>query len=271
MDARLILTDIDGTILPRGRQVVDTGTRLAMRAALDAGIRTGVATGRAIPAVLPAFGGDHTFAKTALATSGTQVYLDGRLIHEERLGRDALVRVAQVVRDVPGAGLITFDGPKVNLVEGKASDLELCFPAYARDLRPVPEVPRGPIVKANVFIAGGADATEGLLGTLQDCVPELGFNMPMTGFLNVVPLGYSKATGIDILCEALGITVDDVVVFGDADNDVEMLSHVPNSVAVADATERARRAARWHIGRCADGAVADAISALARGEWSFTC
>lgn len=269
MHVRLILTDIDGTILPRGQQVVPMGTRSAMRAALDAGIRVGVATGRAIPAVLPAFEGDRTFVRTALATSGMQVYLDDKLIHEEHLDRDALVRVARVVRDVPRAGLITFDGPKVNLVEGKASDLELCFPAYARDPHPVPEVPRSPIVKANAFVAGDAAATEGLLDMLRSSVPDLGFNMPMTGFLNVVPLGYSKATGIDILCEALGITTEDVIVFGDADNDVEMLAHVPNSVAVADATEGARRAARWHVGKCADGAVADTIRAFARGEWPF--
>ena len=31
----------------------------------------------------------------------------------------------------------------------------------------------------------------------------------------------------------------------------------------------AAEAARWHIGACRDNAVADAILALARGEWPF--
>ena len=48
-----------------------------------------------------------------------------------------------------------------------------------------------------------------------------------------------------------------------------MLAHVPNSVAVANATPEAAAAARWHIGSCDDEAVADVLYALARGEWPF--
>ena len=82
-------------------------------------------------------------------------------------------------------------------------------------------------------------------------------------------LGYSKADGVRILCEALGIGTDEVVVFGDGGNDLEMLGAVENSVAVANATPEVLAAARWHIGSCADEAVADVMLALAAGEWPF--
>ena len=71
------------------------------------------------------------------------------------------------------------------------------------------------------------------------------------------------------LAERMGVGVDEVVVFGDADNDLPMLRAVPNSVAVAGATSEAAAAARWHIGACEDDAVAAAIEALSRGEWPF--
>ena len=58
--------------------------------------------------------------------------------------------------------------------------------------------------------------------------------------------------------------------FGDANNDIEMLSAVPNSVAVASATADAKAAARWHIGPVEEDAVPHAIAAIARGEWPFT-
>jgi hydroxymethylpyrimidine pyrophosphatase-like HAD family hydrolase len=48
-----------------------------------------------------------------------------------------------------------------------------------------------------------------------------------------------------------------------------MFEAVPNSVAVANATDEAAAAARWHIGRCEDDAVALAIEALVAGEWPF--
>ena len=64
--------------------------------------------------------------------------------------------------------------------------------------------------------------------------------------------------------------LDEVVVFGDADNDLPMFAAVENPVAVAGATPEAAEAARWHIGACEDDAVAAAIEALAAGEWPFT-
>ena len=72
------------------------------------------------------------------------------------------------------------------------------------------------------------------------------------------------------LRDALGINRDQVVVFGDAGNDVPMFTHVDWSVAVAGATDEASAAARFHIGRCEDDAVAVAIEALVAGEWPFT-
>lgn len=43
-----------------------------------------------------------------------------------------------------------------------------------------------------------------------------------------------------------------------------------NSMAVAGATDEAATAARWHIGRVDDDAVADAIEAFAAGEFPVT-
>ena len=269
---RLILTDIDGTILPRGQKVVSENTRAAIREAIDAGIRVGVATGRAASGALPSFDGDATCVQTALATNGMQVYLDGTLIHEEYLDREQLVHIAEVVRDVPRAGFICFGGPQVSevhLVVGEVEDLAPVFPAYASKARPADAVPTFPVVKANVFVNGDISATKALLELLRERVSGIGFNLPMLGFLNVVPLGYSKASGIDCLVEAMGIGLDEVMVFGDGGNDLEMLEHVPNSVAVANAVPEVLAAARHHIGSCEDEAVADVIRTLASGRWPF--
>lgn len=270
---KLILTDIDGTILPRGQKVVSENTRSAIRKALDAGIHVGVATGRAVSGVLPTFDGDATCVQTALATNGMQVYLDGQLIHEEYLDHEQLEHIIDAVRDLPGAGFICFGGQQVNevyLVAGSVEDLAPVFPAYASKAQAVDSLPEFPIVKANVFINGDMAATQGLIDLLREKVPGIGFNLPMSGFLNVVPLGYSKATGIDYLCQAMGIGLNEVMVFGDGGNDLEMLEHVPNSVAVANAVPEVLAAARYHIGPCADESVADVMRSLAAGDWPFS-
>jgi Cof subfamily protein (haloacid dehalogenase superfamily) len=263
---KLILSDIDGTILPFGQRVVSQRVIDSFHAALRTGIHVGPASGRGISHVVPSFGGDEACVATALGTNGMQVYLDGELIHEEYLDHDELVNIADVVREVPGAGAICFGGPQVNevyLVAGTVEDLAPVFPAYASKAKPADAVPDFPIVKSNVFINGDMAATRDLIALLREKVPGIGFNVPMAGFLNVVPLGYSKATGIDYLCEAMGITTDEVMVFGDGGNDLEMIEHVPNSVAVSNAAPEVLAAARYHIGACADEAVADVMLALA--------
>ena len=269
---KLILTDIDGTILPKGQKVVSEKMLAAIHAAIDAGLPVGVATGRAVSGALPTVGGDTACVQTALAPNGMQVYLNGDLIHEEYLDHDELLKVADAVRAIPGAGLICFGGPtlkEVHLVVGTVEGLRKSFPAYADLAIPANDVPSFPIVKANVYTPTDREATQEVLDTLRAAVPGIGFNLPMPGFLNIVPLGYSKADGVRILCEALGIGTDEVVVFGDGGNDLEMLGAVENSVAVANATPEVLAAARWHIGSCADEAVADVMSALAAGEWPF--
>lgn len=53
-------------------------------------------------------------------------------------------------------------------------------------------------------------------------------------FNELVPKGCSKATGIDFLVDYLGASLDDCYVFGDSANDLPMLTHVKNSVAMGN-------------------------------------
>lgn len=55
------------------------------------------------------------------------------------------------------------------------------------------------------------------------------------GFYENVPLGYSKATGIDMVLKKLGISIDNAYAIGDSMNDLPMLEAVPNSIAMGGA------------------------------------
>ena len=269
--AKLILTDVDLTILPKGQKVVPAKTLAALDAALAAGIHAGPASGRALPAIIPTFAGEERYVRTALATNGMQVYLDGELIHEEYLDHAGLVHVVDVARSLEGVGVICFeDGSIVHVACGELEDLAVAFPIYAKNPCFSDGIPEFPVVKSNIFVRGDMERTSEVMDIFKREVPELGFNLPLAGFLNITPVGYSKASGIDIMCDALGIGLDEVVVFGDGGNDIEMLEHVPNSVAVANATSEVSQVARYHIGSCDDEAVADAILALAAGEFPFS-
>ena len=55
--------------------------------------------------------------------------------------------------------------------------------------------------------------------------------------LEVSPKGVSKALGLKTLCEHLNITLDEVIVVGDADNDIEALKVAGLSVAMGNAKQ----------------------------------
>lgn len=267
--AKLILSDIDGTILPHGAARVSPRTVAAFHEAMGAGILVGPSSGRGISWIPRFFGGDEACCSTAIATNGLQIYLGGQKVLEKTLDAVALERLRALVAEVPRAGLIVFDGATPLLVEGSRDDLRFAFPAYGEACVPVDVLPQQPVIKANVFSALDEDEMAALVDRLNDEVSELDIDHALPNSSNVMEHGWNKGAAVRWLCERLGIGIDEVVVFGDADNDLPMFRAVPNSVAVGNATASAAAAARWHIGACEDDAVAAAIEALVRGKWPF--
>lgn len=198
------------------------------------------------------------------------MYHAGERICAQHLPVQALEQAINVALDTPRAGVLVFDGTHPLLVAGKAEWLMRGAPSYARTCVQHDGLPVFPIIKANVFIDADDAGTAAFAKRLNAEVSSLDFDIPMTGFMNVMPSGWNKGSAIEFLCKHLGIDLGEVVVFGDAGNDLTMFATVPNSVAVGNATPEAAAAARWHIGHCEDDAVAEVIEALTAGGWPFS-
>ena len=82
-------------------------------------------------------------------------------------------------------------------------------------------------------------------------------------FIDILPAGWSKGRAVEVLADCLGLSLDEVVVFGDSENDVSMFQAVEYSVAVRNSSAEALAAAKYRIGLAVDDAVADALFALA--------
>ena len=63
--------------------------------------------------------------------------------------------------------------------------------------------------------------------------------------MEMVPKGFSKASGIKFVCEMLGIDRADTYAFGDGINDCEMLRYVAHGVAMGNGTAAAKEAADY--------------------------
>ena len=235
---RLILTDIDRTILPYGMRSVPRRTREAMRGAISRGCAVGPCTGRALAWASILFDGDDECVSTCIATNGLQVYHAGEKVLEKTIPAECVRRMAALVSELPHAGLVYFDDAQPLLCAGTAEDLTAAFPRYGKICEPA-GLPAHDVVKVNAFVAGDDAQTRELARLLSHELPELDFDVPQTGFTNIVPKGWNKGAAALYLRDYLGVAPEDVFVFGDAENDLTMLEAVENSVAVSNATPAA--------------------------------
>src|SRR5690625_3772681 len=77
-----------------------------------------------------------------------------------------------------------------------------------------------------------------------------------TSWLDLAPLGVSKASGLHWLCERLGVDRADVLAVGDGNNDYEMIEWAGRGVAMAPAPQRVRDVADHVTGSVAEDGLA---------------
>ncbi len=65
------------------------------------------------------------------------------------------------------------------------------------------------------------------------------------GGFDVLSKGMSKREGIKKVLEIEGIPLENAYAFGDGDNDIEMLDYIPKSVAMGNASKRAKKHATY--------------------------
>ena len=258
----LIASDVDGTLLDDDEKVT-ARTRAAVNAAVDAGAHFVLATGRPprwVHPVVDALG----FAPMAVCANGAVIYdaSADRILSARTLSADALCELAEIAtRVIPGAGLA------VERVGRSAHDAAtpqfVSSPGYEHAwLNPdntevsLEDLLAAPAVKLLIRKAGARSSD-----MAAELVKHIGLEGDITystnnGLVEVVPLGVSKATGVEELAHPLGITAEDIVAFGDMPNDVPMLHWAGLGVAMGNAHPDAVAAANEVTASNSDDGVA---------------
>ena len=258
----LIASDVDGTLLDDDEKITPR-TRKAVLAAVDSGAHFVLATGRPprwVHPVVDALG----FAPMAVCANGAVIYdpATDRILSARTLSADALAELAEIAtRVIPGAGLAV---ERVgNSAHDAATPQFVSSPGYEHAwLNPdntevsVDDLLSAPAVKLLIRKAGARSSD-----MAAELAKHVGLEGDITystnnGLVEIVPLGISKATGVDELARPLGITADDVVAFGDMPNDVPMLGWAGLGVAMGNAHPDAVAAADEVTASNADDGVA---------------
>jgi Cof subfamily protein (haloacid dehalogenase superfamily) len=248
---KLVATDLDGTLLDSGGEV-SPRTRAALEATWDAGIPVVGVTGRG-PRLLDS-------VRAALDGRGIAVLAQGGFVVD--LERDEVLRTVGLPRDQAAAVISRIEeiaGDLIVAVEDAAEQSEISGPLRVQHgfnwpypepayLLPRHEVlPQGPVLK--VFLRSSALGQDELLARAKRVVDPADAEVTHAGlgFIEVLPPGITKATGLAVALERYGVGFGDVLVFGDMPNDLPMVAAVSEAggraVAVANAHPAVRAAA----------------------------
>lgn len=266
---KLVLSDMDNTLVPFGARHASERTFDAIHEVLDAGVRFGPATGRDYVELMRFFCMDESCFMTGVFSNGKRMRVDGEYVKTITFDHDVLVRIDEALRPENGMFLVCFPAETnlfnpayaINVTSGELAFFER-LTSFVGGI--VSEVPDIDFVAATIACSGGPESMDRCRALIAEAAPEVNIVSPIPHWFDVLPVGTSKAAGLDVLLEATGIALDEVAVFGDAENDLEILGKVPYSVAVANATDAVKRVARYRVGASADEGVAEALFEIAR-------
>lgn len=270
---KLALTDLDNTLIPMGAPHASMRAIAAIHAMLDAGLHFGPVSGRVPAAMRWMFGGDSACSQTGAFVNGQLVYVDGNLVHQEVLDGQYLAQIGAWIRSCEGCALVVYDLDDLSeTTDGTsyylgATEEELARhqATFGRHPHVLDHLDNPTYIKANLRCDIPWNQMIVLRDELRKRFPACDFVFPTRHgpFIDILPHGWSKGHAVEVLADHLGISLDEIAVFGDSENDVSMLQAVPHSVAVRNASPEAMAAANYRIGLSADDAVADALFALA--------
>jgi hydroxymethylpyrimidine pyrophosphatase-like HAD family hydrolase len=239
---RLVATDVDGTLMAPGEKVPE-GNFVALREASARGVHLALATVRTrktAERITTSLG-----VPCSLICQGGATVFDagGRLLFEHAIPLD-LAREMAAFADEQGIGLLaTVDGE------------HRWGPGYVPGLpglqdRPPPlrtnseAVTKGP----TRFMATGKRDVDLLRKRFESAPLRIARHFAADGSVVDVAITASGATkegGLAVLCESLGIGLQEVLAAGDAEAEIGMIRAAGIGIAVANAMPEVRAVADW--------------------------
>lgn len=241
---RLVALDIDGTILKwiegsgTTHEEISPAVKASVHRALDAGAHVVLASGRSPHGMAPVADLLELHAPDrerlwVVASNGAVVFRHPPLevVHEETF--DARPAVHAIVERHPTALVAVEERGVGYRVNRPFPDGELSGDMILTDLDDLlaSEVSRviirDPNSTADDFVALAGEL--GLHGT--------SYVVGWTAWLDLAPVGVSKASGLEYVARQLGLSAADALAVGDGRNDLEMFAWAHRSVAMGQAIE----------------------------------
>jgi Cof subfamily protein (haloacid dehalogenase superfamily) len=233
MDKKILFFDIDGTILSHRSYTLSASTRNAIKQAQSNGHLAVINTGRVISFIdkeILSLGFDGY-----ICGCGTYISYRDKLLHHTAIAPDIIRNLIKNLRelDIPavleGAKAVYYDFTSNSPVTKRLLEFQQKhqFSAGSWD---------DPDISFDKFCIWPDTLEKEQL--IHDYYKDIFDFIDRNNHLyEVVPKGYSKASGIEYLIQQLGIPYENTYAFGDGENDLSMLTYAKHSIAMGNAPQ----------------------------------
>ena len=259
---KMICLDVDGTLVDHDGHM-HPEVRSAARAVVEAGHHVLIATGRSLGATLPiiqAIGLQEGFSvccNGGVTLRLTQQLEDGYEVIERKTfdPRPAL----QALRHrLPNAKYAIEDDQGNFLSTERFQDASFGVVAEGVTFE---EMMEATAVRLVVF---STDSSAEEFGEAVEAIGLQGvtYSVGWTAWLDIAAAGVTKASGLEVIRDRLGVHIDDTVAVGDGRNDIEMLAWAGRGVAMGQAPPEVKKVADEVTGHVDEHGAATVLRSL---------
>lgn len=234
-NTKIAFFDIDGTLTSEVDRSIPERTKKGIREARANGHLMFINTGRCFQNVEARFR-DIGF-DGFVCGCGTNIYCENQEILSVVQSHETMMEILNIAR-VTGVDLlfeskehVCFDLSRP-LQDPQANRM---YQTFVRRGYQMPADPEDSSFVSDKFVIwfqhpSQLDAFRKVSDKYFDCIDRGG------NFREFVPIGYSKATGIQKVLDYYNLPLSSAYAFGDSNNDLPMLKYVPNSVAMGNSS-----------------------------------
>ena len=259
---KLVVTDEDGTFLDLGGEDF---SRDRFRAVFErmgaAGCRFAVATSNQSFQVAEIFG-EFAPSISIIASNGAYVEPQGKEAQVSVMSPDAVADVLAAHAAHPEIPLCAVCAGGAFVERGADDGFVAEMTMYSHNMRLVDSLAeQGPTTDVLMYWSRVDEGDLARAVALLDAATGPAVNVVDSGFgggfgyLDVVQPGVSKATGIRVLMDSFGVDASEVMAFGDAGNDAEMLRLAGVGVAMGNASDELKSIADLVCDPCEEQGV----------------
>lgn len=234
---KLIASDLDGTLIPEGEQELEPGFLEVLQELLDKGFLFYAASGRQYANMKQKFS-DFAGRMGFICENGGIAMEGGRPQYLLELPWKKAAALAEDIMSFPAAEVM-LSGVKACYIKPKTEwfrrQVMEVLKNESRIFQELEEID-DQIVKLSAYVYDFQENAGKLQAFFREKYGEYGkFVIAGNNWLDLMPDGCGKGAALEAILKKKGITPEEIMVFGDNQNDISMLDATPNSYAMAHA------------------------------------